>query len=595
MLLITGQETLFFPLGIGSDNKIEIEAKDSDYKNIIVRRVYPGEGSTSGIAAHAEEPKEEIKFTINTEKDGKAEKVIIDFSKNMPISQGDLSSLKTNIGNIYQKENELSSWMIYNGAAIKSEKIGRIYAEDPLRALENIKDNEIKKLFLRTVDFYDVEKEGLVNSAEKYVGKDKELQNLFVESLILSQGHHSAVGDYNILKSLFKFTENNPEAGVAIAEGLSSGNMDPTKFRKLLETTKSEPEVQSALVFSYTSNIGAYEAEKMLETLKDNPDYETLKEKISSRTDGILEYEKFRAMTPEDKKETLLKTNFFSPVTLRVAMEACGNNKELQNLAAQRFTQDGSLYLMDTDRIEDIVSLVESVKDNPEAKKSILDFYNSGMYTWDPKRIREIATNLDSEYLATVLDYSSPYFNSDSKRDPGFDADKMAELYNNAGFLDKTNSLDRAERWSIGLTVTRRLEQEGLEFNPENFLKTTEEIILAREANKDRVILGKDTQVFIPITNDEERTLEDFKTTAPVFQEDMLTRLARDSGVSDEAIRTGLRGPGSKDTILDAIENSKGDTTIAFEGHGGPEHLWLGKGTVGSERSDNMNNPSAIS
>ncbi len=82
-----------------------------------------------------------------------------------------------------------------------------------------------------------------------------------------------------------------------------------------------------------------------------------------------------------------------------------------------------------------------------------------------------------------------------------------------------------------------------------------------------------------------------------------MVRIARDSGVTEVA-DPSMKGSKDaeqtkevKEKFLTYVSESveKGKTTIHFNNHGGPDHQWLSSGQAGSEKSDDLHRPEAIS
>jgi len=243
------------------------------------------------------------------------------------------------------------------------------------------------------------------------------------------------------------------------------------------------------------------------------------------------------------------------------------------------------------------------LEQNPSAQEQLLSSYDViGDSIWNPMNMREEIKSLNVEATEKLLKYSSAYYKKNPNYYPGWDSEKMAQVYQNSEFLLETNGFGNVEKWSIGLSAIRRLEQQGMELSSANLGSAINEIISAREQNKERVILGKDT-TYIPITNDEKWG-DDFISRMigerggipigePRFLEEGMVKLARDSGVAEGNIVRNLRGEGAKPVILSTIGDSKGSTTIHFGAHGGEKHQMLTQGGAGE--GFGLNEPGAIS
>jgi len=173
----------------------------------------------------------------------------------------------------------------------------------------------------------------------------------------------------------------------------------------------------------------------------------------------------------------------------------------------------------------------------------------------------------------------------------GFNPKIFKQVYFDEGMQDKTEGMDFAGRYSVALTVQRYLDRNRDSPTPDNVEMAVEDILEYREEFSEHVILDEDTY-YIPIVHAEDR----FDLEQKIFD-------AKSLGVESIASE-GLEGfydskknSQVKEKFLDIVRESEdeGRTTIHFNGHGGPEHMWLSRGDVGEEVSDNMHNPRAIS
>ncbi|MBW3011444.1 hypothetical protein KY326_04460, partial [Candidatus Woesearchaeota archaeon] len=147
--------------------------------------------------------------------------------------------------------------------------------------------------------------------------------------------------------------------------------------------------------------------------------------------------------------------------------------------------------------------------------------------------------------------------------------------------------------FSLALTTIRVAERLDLDLkNPAERGQAFDYVLTQREKNKNRVLLGAETQFLIPITHDEIWPGEEFVDR---FDEQEMVDMALEAGVDPNKIERGLHGTAAKKAILPVITSSFGPTTIWFNGHGGPKHQWLSAGRVGQEVSDELRDPRAIS
>lgn len=574
-----------------SKNKIKIEAKDGDYENVIIKKFSDSGCSIGGPCDVALKPaqeedfgKSEVKIELKrTTDNGKESKTIFDFKSGMPIVSGNTAELKTNLGYMLQQRyegKEISSpWLLYNGEVLTGEKIGEIYKSDPFKSLEGIKEQGLKELVIKSLTLNP--SDTVIESALKYIGDNKGLQKTLIDEL-----------NFASTPELLRIAKNNPELqGEIVSKTDFKSDFSSKDLADSILALKGNEEAQQYLVdnFPEKSFISGENAKTILDAIKDNENYEQLKSIVNPRIDGILDLDAFGKMSSEDKKSLIEETNFFSSSALKTALEKSKGNNELQELILTRL-QNRDL------RGNDVLNLLEASAGNKELQNKILDLYNPspsmlGLFAskasndFSPFTFREKIATLDPETLVKVLKISDDYFSTSKETYPGWDSKKMADIYSSQEFLDKTKDLTNIERWSVGLSIAGRLEQQGIELDARNIGKTTDEIMTIRESGGKIVLASKDTETFIPITNNEA-----------IFQEDKMVSLAKDSGVSEDAIKTGLKGSDSKSKIIEAIEKRQGETTIFFNNHGSYNYQYLGGGMdAGPENSDPVNKPGTIS
>ncbi|MFA6636558.1 MAG: tetratricopeptide repeat protein [Candidatus Omnitrophota bacterium] len=157
------------------------------------------------------------------------------------------------------------------------------------------------------------------------------------------------------------------------------------------------------------------------------------------------------------------------------------------------------------------------------------------------------------------------------------------QLYYNPHFIQSTTRFSEESRYSIGLAVYHLLKQYGRTpdtAKPEEIEGAINYIIAGREFVGDEEVYS-DKRKAINICHEEKNCNPDIL----------------------EAIQKGrvlgkpmsFKGADQKEAIKEKIRTTEGPLTIWFNGHGGPNHLWLSSGQIGSEESENVQHPFAIS
>ncbi len=242
------------------------------------------------------------------------------------------------------------------------------------------------------------------------------------------------------------------------------------------------------------------------------------------------------------------------------------------------------------DTFEDF-QVLTSVSD-PALKKQILDKIDFSSDSFRKESTKGVSFRMvlsalsdDPEALRYALEQMP------DRADMDFYPRSLSTIYFDESFQTQTVGLDFANRYSVATTAERYLRQSNQDITTENLASVTEKIIQEREQFADYSILDEDTY-YIPITHEES-----------YFENDEMVQLAREAGVQDIA-DPSLKGSADKEEtkrvkeqFLSYVAESqeKGKTTIHFSNHGGSEHQWLMSGTPGSQESDNLHIPEAIS
>ena len=139
---------------------------------------------------------------------------------------------------------------------------------------------------------------------------------------------------------------------------------------------------------------------------------------------------------------------------------------------------------------------------------------------------------------------------------------------------DQSGEMTYMNAFSLAQTVYRKLDANRQPLTDENIKKTTDEIFKYWEQVRNRELFGSDTKLIL-VTNEEDR----FRNG------DIVEYIYYRSGGKKENILSNEKGVEMKDgknmvkeNTLNAIRNCKGATTILFNGHGGPDKLYLSGG-----------------
>lgn len=181
------------------------------------------------------------------------------------------------------------------------------------------------------------------------------------------------------------------------------------------------------------------------------------------------------------------------------------------------------------------------------------------MSVWAPEDMRDIFGKLTAKRVTEDYDkFEDLYF--------------MPVMQNY--FRANADKLTYANSFSIALTVLRYIDKNaGGIINDANINKALDKITRSRDKFANFELINKDT------------TLIHFTHEDDVFSNDGIGQFAKDSNVG-RIENNDLKGPESKDKVLQLIAGSKGKTTVWFNGHGGPMVLGLGMKPKEIERSN---------
>jgi len=334
--------------------------------------------------------------------------------------------------------------------------------------------------------------------------------------------------------------------------------------------------------------------ESLLATKESLKDYLRLLKKsksnevITSITKNIVKYSGLVS-----DKDTLMAYDQFWQ--LSALAQASKHDPEFQDILLDNLDLPDERYL---------IPIFKEFNDDATMQKKLLE--NTNLLLTHSKARTILAYSADKEVFSqAVKKVYSEAFVSLGKEAKSWDKNSMENIYSQDSFWKKTKHLSPESRWSVALTSERYLQRQGKEPDLKNIDSSVDAILKLRNTFSEHRILDKDTTL-IPITHEElvskmiwfpkEEDKDNPKYYEYRFREDNMKKIAEDSGVPDYKIFSDLKGPKAKTRIRNAIESSSGKTTVWFNGHGGPNHIGLGKKlTAGSEMSDKMHRPDAIS
>jgi len=278
-------------------NKISIETSDTDYENVIVKRV---DGDSK------------VDVKIN----GEDSDVVFKFSKGYPIVEGDIFGLKTSIGHMISKGDininfkgriekvaNYVPWILLNGKELTEKDIGKINPEDGFEILNGIADIDVKKLLTLTLEGSGIRGTDFLHWALKTVKGDKELQSFIIDNLDSNDKLLSISGMLNDIKG-------SPDLQIKLIEKLKDNSISFLDHPSPLDTTKDNPIAQQMLIENFIRNRGLLQPLELINidrSIKSNPNYEMLREMLLTRTDGIIYSPEEFMNLPEEERYFRLK------------------------------------------------------------------------------------------------------------------------------------------------------------------------------------------------------------------------------------------------------------------------------------------------
>lgn len=589
---------------------MEVTMDDETYSNFIAKQIINFDSSK-------DEKRPELKLNILSEfsnpqniEDTRIINTVLKFTDNDVQVQGEVSSIKTNIGILFENvlndygqeyDAEYNPWLLYNGELIDKNVIGISSASDIFSNLKNIENKDLKELFIKSLNYNHLilqeYGDSILNSIEENLLNDPENQILAFDQI--GEGAVS-------ISRLLELAKDNSDLQNRIFDSHMTDNsfISNDELINMLKSSNDNYVLNEKILRRYFEEGNQYISGKLAQELLNfidpsQEDYYDLKLSVESRVDGIFDMETFKDANTEKQKEILEKSKFASTSSITSALSN-SNDPEIKKIIIDKIRERNIKFSSD-----ELIDLMVSVKNDNELKNTLLDIYGpprtprlGTLIGWgqdnrfNPLKIRGAVLELSPNDVARVLERAEPFLKS-SNNYPGFEVEEMKDLYKNSEFLEMTKDLSNTERWSVGVSTVRLNKINEAMGNEVRISSSVKEIIDTRKEFENTELLGPSTKNFIIATNDEKYVVD--KKEVNRFQEAEITTLGLDSGVDEKAIIKGLNGPNAKNKILDNVKDSKGDTTIYFSGHGGPEHQWLGSGTVGSERSDDLRNSLAIS
>ncbi|MBU0457361.1 MAG: hypothetical protein ABH824_06330 [Nanoarchaeota archaeon] len=565
-----GEGDLFVSAAI--DAKIKIDAKDGQYRNIVVKKM------PEHVLTFDEEGRpiyrSEVDLTLTKDK---GEKTRIVFSKDKPIAQGNLNGLKSNIGHVFTSTKfpavDVANFVDENGDTWVRQSSGKY-----------LKFKEVDGVFtpaivgeyilgegVKTIEILDPSVEEEVGKVYKVPGSEEE----FPWMIYNGEPSVNVKGELNVglVDQVTKLVGEKNKDELRLLLGAFE-SLEASYISDIIEKTDDLETMQLVLDKTIVPPDRSSFGMKM-EILGeiDTPAANELKQRILNAQEHITE---------NDVSRALLATR---------------GNSELQKLALSKVEQitdpGNALLAVDSDDLRKII--IE--------KTEIVEGTDLNHYLF---RLKSLSTELQESAISRI-DFSNPAivkgggfksvleFHKDkpeqlrrlleqmpAQEELGFRPKRVSQIYFDPHFQEQTKDLDFANKFSVALTAERYLQRTGETPNAENIKQTTNTILEQRRQFAQHVILDENTY-YIPITHDEEW-----------FENSKMVQIARDSGVRSIADEN-LKGAGAKNAFMDYVQNSKGKTTVHFQNHGGPDHQWLQSGQVGFHELEDLHTPKAIS
>lgn len=549
-------------------NQIKIEADDGSYENIVVKEIKDGVDKDYKISISYEQQ------MYNVDRFGN----VYDLDGNLLESTPEGKKLAQEIYSSSQHESAVNSFVDYGST---------------VELTLNKEDGATKVVFSNIEPQSQGNLNGLqTNVAHVFESEDDKFP------WIVYNGEPSSAAKGNIesgfANEIIKFAKNKGTEEIKLLFETTDFNLAETK--RIIAGLEGDSELQKFIVGEYigyrvTNTPLSYE-EAIIEGLAVSTDFPQIQREIIDELGGIdptnVGEALFLIEDSELEREIIEGLDVINdPGKALASIET----QELQRMIIEKsktLELEGEYcYIVPVDQCFDYVNnyITALTKLDPELQElavSNLDF-ESGVFADRifKSRSRTLAIRLSKdnpEFMKTLLEHM------EEDEDLGLNPQVLSQVYFDEHFQDQTTDLDFANQYSIALTAQRYFKRAGVEATPENIQEVTDLILKQRENFAEHIILGEDTY-FIALTHEQR-----------IFDNDRMIKFAEDAGVDDVA-PSDLKGSEAKERFLDNVIDSgiKGKTTIHFNGHGGPNHIWLAHGEAGEEVSDEMSRPEAIS
>ncbi len=561
-------------------NQIKVDMKDGTYQNIIIRQMtdenqyvevgeFDGKIITvdqsgrlfhDGIDLVAYSNGEELEaqiissleyteaYEIAKKKTSRVEltlekkgnkKVKIEFTRDEPITQGRLNGLQSNIATVFRSDYRQYPWLVYEGKPT-TNIVGKTRTDfiEKIAELGTEQSEEQVRLLFQAKAIEGPYSRGMITAIVSRAEGDKETQKQLIDIYIEE------------LKNRAPMTE-----GEELLERLyATWNVAPELHIEILEDGLNN------IVY-----IGKEDVSELFFLVRDLDKQRLILDKTGSwieNPDKMLRY-----AASDEIKRLILEKKILTSSTYELdlyLLELDDLDPELQELGINNLDLTSDVFLDPSLTGISFRKLLINLEDKPEILQSFL----KNMPKNNPDYTEIVARNLFD-----------------------FEPELFSRVYFDEHFQEQTTNLDFANKYSVALTAQRYLKRSGDEVTPESIQEVTDFILEQREIFAEHVILDENTY-YIPIVHEEE-----------MFENSRMIALARDARVQNIAAED-LKGSTDiteteevKNRFLGFVRESgdQGRTTIHFNNHGGPNHQWLTSGQVGTEVSDEMRDPRAIS
>lgn len=371
-------------------------------------------------------------------------KVKMEFSRDAPVSQGNLNGLQSNIGHIYSADR--IPFMIYQG--------------EPSKNTVGFSRNKLSTVF------------------SELIGENKPEQIEFLLNIAgkLNYGEVSALLEYKDL--------NAGQLEKILRKYVPKESMvnDPNLDRLAILRRAASPDAKK-LRQQLLNDLSSIDGKDLWFALTITDDEPRLQEVALSKIDYISDPGDalFRVSTDKLREIIIKKTDSISPDYSQEG-DAVGSTARLEGYLTELKKLSPELQELALGNLNFGKGIFRQYDYNKgEAFRRVIMFYQD-----DPKKM---------EWLLNRLPI---------REDIGFNPELFGKVFLDQEFQEKTENTDFANKFSIALTAQRYLERSEDALNEENIKKITDLIIRQRENFAQYQILDQDTY-YIPITHEEER------------------------------------------------------------------------------------------